>query len=371
MLAIAIPLPVSAASTVDQFFGIPRLDRLQGCLSSLLVYAGLLDFAVKLSSDWKVRPAPWHRVRFVHAGVTISVMVASFTVASVLGTAASARFLPAPGTFNAVTVFWIAYLQFGIVATIWAAVLFWRQVPRTTLVSIRIAVLLLACATSLQLFYFMTRVASLLSSTTVFLNAGAVLSTIYFVFVAVGCSIAAIQPVIKAGRDWARCHRLYPLWRDLVLAVPDIELMPSPAADFCHFRDNAFRLHRRMVEIRDGLLAMDKWLWPADLEKVAPARPLPGVTEDRLAATTTAYLLRIAFRAFAADRERAASPPGFLGRGGGEDAESELRWQLAVAAAWTGMARKGADDSGTTSITDSMAPDPAISEGPPAPEVRR
>jgi hypothetical protein len=373
MLAIAIPLPVSAASTVDQFFGIPRLDRLVGILAALAVMAGLLDFAVKMSSDWKVRPAPWHRVRFAYAGLTAAAMTASFTVASVLGTATSDKFLPAPRTFNAVTVFWIAWIVFGVVTNAWAAVLFWKQVPRTTLASIRIAVLLLACATTVSPIWFLTRIASLLSSATVFLNAVSVVSTIYFVLVAVGCSIAAIQPVIKAGRDWASCHRLYPLWRDLALAAPDIAFMtrPGPAADFFHFRHNALRLNRRMVEIRDGFLAMDKWLWPADLEKVPPARPAPDVTEDRLAATTTAYLLKVAFQAYAADRERSASPPGLLGQGGGTDAESELRWQLAVAAAWTGIVGKGVDHIGATTITDSMAPDPATSGGPPAPEVRR
>jgi len=300
-------------------------------------------------------------------------MAASFTVASAMGTATNDRFLPAPRTFTAVTVYWIAYLSFSIITTVWATVLYWKQVPRTTLASIRVAVLLLASATTVNPIYLMTRIASLLSSTTVFLNAGVVLSTIYFVLVAVGCSIAAIQPVIKAARDWANCHRLYPLWRDLALAAPDIALMtpPEPAADFFHFRHNALRLNRRMVEIRDGFLAMDKWLWPTDLKKVPPARPGPDITEDQLAAATTAYLLQIAFQAYAANRQRSASPPGLLGQGGGTDTESELRWQLAVAAAWTSIAGKGVDHSGIASTSGSLAQDPAISGGPPTPEVRR
>src|SRR5262249_47837278 len=182
------------------------------------------------------------------------------------------------------------------------------------------------------------------------LNRLALLPPIYFALVAVGCPIAAIQPVIKARRDWANCRRLYPLWHELVLAAPDIALPPEPAAGFFHVPDNALRLNRRMVEIRDGFLAMDKWLWPTDLDKVPPARPAPGTTEDQAAATTTAYLLQIAFQAHKDGRERSASPPGLLLQGGGEDADSELRWQLAVAAAWTSKARKGAPQSGATSI---------------------
>jgi len=373
MLALTIPLPVPFGTAVDQFLGVPRLDRLVGCLAAVALIAGLLDFAVKMSSDWKVRPAPWHRVRFAYAGLTAAVMVASFTVATVLGTPSSAKFLPVPGTFNVVTVYWIAYIAFVVVTSVWAAVLYWKQVPRTTLMSIRIAVLLLACATTVEPFPYLLRIPSLFSSDVAYLNAVTVLSTIYFVLVAVGCSIAAIQPVIKARRDWTNCRRLYPLWHALVLAAPDIELMtpPDPAAGLLHRRDNALRLHRRMVEIRDGLLAMDKWLWPEDLDKVPSVRPAPDVTEDQRAATTTAYLLQIAFQAHKDGRERSASPPGLLGQGGGTDAESELRWQLAVAAAWTSIARKGADHSGTRGMSAPLAQDPATSGGPAAPEMTR
>jgi hypothetical protein len=370
-LAITIPLPAGTATTVDQFLGVARLDRLVGCLAAVAMMAGLLDLAVKMSSDWKVRPAPWHRVRFAYAGLTTATMTVCFTAATVLGTASTDKFLPAPRTFTAVTVYWIAYISFGIVTNVWATVLYWKQVPRTTLASIRIAVFLLACATTVGPLWHLTRIPSLFSSDVVFLNAVSVLSTIYFVLVAVGCSIAAIQPVIQAARDRANCHRLYPLWRDLVSAAPDIALPPEPAVGFFHFPDNALRLNRRMIEIRDGLLAMDKWLWPADLAKVPPARLAPDIPEDRLAATTTACLLQIAFQAFAAGRERSASPPGLLGQGGGEDAESELRWQLAVAAAWTGVVRKGADHGAATSINGSVAQDAAASGDPSAPEVRR
>jgi len=95
------------------------------------------------------------------------------------------------------------------------------------------------------------------------------------------------------------------------------------------------------------------------VEKIPPARPAPDTTEDQAAAATTADLLQIAFQAHKAGRERSASPPGLLGQGGGTDAESELRWQLAVAAAWASIAGKGVSRSGATSINDSMAQDPA------------
>lgn len=52
--------------------------------------------------------------------------------------------------------------------------------------------------------------------------------------------------------DWARSYRsyraLYPLWRDLYESSPDIALEPPSAA----VSEMDYRLHRRVVEIRDG-----------------------------------------------------------------------------------------------------------------------
>ena len=52
--------------------------------------------------------------------------------------------------------------------------------------------------------------------------------------------------------------RLYPLWHDLCLALPAIALVlpTAPLADRFSPRDVPFRLCRRVVEIRDGLLTL-------------------------------------------------------------------------------------------------------------------
>ena len=54
------------------------------------------------------------------------------------------------------------------------------------------------------------------------------------------------------------CRRLYPLRRDLCEAAPEVPLdtVPGPVADLLSFGDLPFRLYRRVVEIRDGQLAL-------------------------------------------------------------------------------------------------------------------
>jgi len=78
----------------------------------------------------------------------------------------------------------------------------------------------------------------------------------------VGCTMPAWGPHIgiPALVIWLRRHRahrhLYPLWRDLYQVNPEIALLrPLPRLiDALILYDLDFRLYRRVVEIRDGIL---------------------------------------------------------------------------------------------------------------------
>jgi len=80
----------------------------------------------------------------------------------------------------------------------------------------------------------------------------------------IGCTMPAWGPHIgiPALVIWLRRHRayrhLYPLWRDLHQVSPEIALLrPLPRLiDALILYDLDFRLYRRVVEIRDGILAL-------------------------------------------------------------------------------------------------------------------
>ncbi len=80
----------------------------------------------------------------------------------------------------------------------------------------------------------------------------------------VGATLPAWGPHIgvPAMYGWATrylaCRRLYPLWRDLSRAVPDLALVPptSTIPDLLAVQDLDLRLTHRMVEIRDARLAL-------------------------------------------------------------------------------------------------------------------
>ena len=77
--------------------------------------------------------------------------------------------------------------------------------------------------------------------------------------VAAGGVLPAAQhwPLVRQAGFYRSLRRLYPLWDGLRQAVPGIALDPVPTwADRLDPRDLRMRLYRRVIEIRDGYMAL-------------------------------------------------------------------------------------------------------------------
>jgi hypothetical protein len=105
--------------------------------------------------------------------------------------------------------------------------------------------------------------------------------------VATGFTMPSWGPRLSAARVWVSNYRayqrLYPLWSDLYRAVPEIALNP-PAPSFVErisHGDLRYRLYRRVIEIRDGLLAMRPYM---NAERAAAAA---AVADGREGSPTT------------------------------------------------------------------------------------
>ncbi|MFD0658600.1 MAB_1171c family putative transporter [Thermocatellispora tengchongensis] len=125
--------------------------------------------------------------------------------------------------------------------------------------------------------------------------------------------------IAPAWLAWLRDYRAYqalrPLWRALYAADPRIALTPAAPVllDLVAVRDLRFRLYRRVIEIRDGRLALMPYLDP-DVAAAARVgrrdrRHRPGAGRGR-----RSRLLHAALRARAAGtaaaREHAPDIPG-------------------------------------------------------------
>ncbi|MBW1596155.1 MAB_1171c family putative transporter [Streptomyces sp. JJ38] len=148
-----------------------------------------------------------------------------------------------------------------------------------------------------------------------------------------GWTVPSWGPRLSEAAQWCGHYRSYrrlrPLWWALYRANPGIALEAPPTRlhEFVPGRDLEYRLYRRVIEIRDGQLALRPYMDPDSVR--AEARRL-GLSDT--APSYEALLLRSALTA------RTAGPPG-PGSGGPEsvthapdgDIDEEIAWLTRVA----------------------------------------
>lgn len=86
---------------------------------------------------------------------------------------------------------------------------------------------------------------------------------------------------------WSTYWRLYPLWDALRQAVPEIELAPEPGTRW----DIRYRLHRRVIEIRDAQLALRPYSRAEVADQAAAAGKSAGLALGKLAAVVEATVI--------------------------------------------------------------------------------
>jgi hypothetical protein len=162
-----------------------------------------------------------------------------------------------------------------------------------------------------------------------------VLAAVTVGFVAAGATLSAWSPVVSSVLGRVRAYRAYrriePLWAALRAAVPGIALEPG--------RELAagpeFALYRRVIEIRDGHLALRAHFEPGLPARAAAEARRAGVPEADIAATVEAVTLAAAIEAERAGR-RFAPPdkaPEHLEEADA-DVAAEADWLVRVSRAW-------------------------------------
>lgn len=135
-------------------------------------------------------------------------------------------------------------------------------------------------------------------------------------------------------RSYRSRRRLFPLWQAMYGATPEIALYPptSRLRDMCAARDLDFRLHRRVIEIRDGMLALRPYLDPGVAAAARSAGLDSGLTGDDLDAH--AHAAALAAAVVAKESGRSAVPAVSDRLSGGTDPGNEVAWLQRVAAAY-------------------------------------
>ncbi|MEQ4302037.1 MAB_1171c family putative transporter [Plantactinospora sp. B6F1] len=282
-LCIALPaagftMAVPAVYTsVNRLFGVPNL-------ASLLVYGCIVGYSITalvMLMLWHMPAAealPRARVLAVFYGLVLVTMAVLFAFSGATVEAPSDFddvYGPRPvgGTFLLV---YVSAFAFGLGVAAWRSLQFANRVARTDgRPWLRRGLRLVAVGSIIALGYCLGKggyvVAAWLGTTLPTLSdlgtlcacLGALVITTGFTIPSWGPSLSAAAEKVRRARTYLR---LYPLWHAMYQAMPEIALDPpaSRRADLRMLRDLDFALYRRVIEIRDGRLALAPYLAPAD-----------------------------------------------------------------------------------------------------------
>jgi hypothetical protein len=299
----------------DELTGVPNLAR-------LIAHYGIIGFAVSvqlLLLHWTVeRPSPrriW--IRFVAVAGAVAAMAVFFVLAP-LDTSLTSEFTAVYGDAPYMAAYMLVYLGYFVIALIDILRLSWRFTGLTRQPFLRIGLRLVSYGAIFGLAYGLEKGFYVASR-----NAGfepipmdvqeqmsPLLTGPGCVLMLIGFTIPSWGPRLVAGRAWLRrlraYRRLYPLWKLLYDATPEIALDPEQPHR-SSVRDLEYRLVRRVVEIRDGWLALRPY-FDARVAREAAARS--GASQDAIHAAVLAAAVRAKARSERPAELYTADPQG-------------------------------------------------------------
>ncbi|MFE9447018.1 MAB_1171c family putative transporter [Streptomyces sp. NPDC006739] len=253
----------------------------------------------------------------------------------------------------------LTYLLVFIVSQAVPCVTIFRQcgpyARMTDKASLRQALRVLSVAAVILFLYCLARTVNILTAAGgidigVWTLAASVFSAAGIVTLSLSLTITSWGASATRLAEWAHSYRsyraLYPLWRDLYESSPDIVLEPPGAS----VSDLDYRLHRRVIEIRDGWRDLRPYIdrssnggGPGTGSPASPGSPgSPGSTEESRQAFAEAAQIRQALHA----KRAGTIPDDNKDAADFEDRDTdnftaEVAWLTKVASAYRRLGRAG------------------------------
>lgn len=216
-----------------------------------------------------------------------------------------------------------------------------RMTDKATL---RQALRMLSVAAVILFLYCLTRTVNILTAASgidigVWKLASNVFSAVGIVTLSLSLTRPSWGTSVAKLLEWARNYRsyraLYPLWRDLYEASPDIVLEPPGSS----VSDLDYRLHRRVIEIRDGWRDLRPYI---DRTANGYGGPGPGASEESRQAFAEAAQIRQALHA----KRNGTIPDNNRDAGDFEERDTdnftaEVAWLTKVASAYSKLGDAG------------------------------
>ncbi|WP_030548838.1 MAB_1171c family putative transporter [Streptomyces albus] len=331
----------------DSFLGVGNLAILVMHVSAVAFCVSAQIILLRWATD--AEEAVWRTRSWLTAGIALNaLLIALFFIAGGPGRPAT-DFNTGSGQPLVLT-----YLLFFIVSQAVPCVTIFRQCGRyarmTDNDSLRQALRMLRVAAVILFLYCSARTVNILTAANgidigVWQLASNVFSAAGIFVLSLSLTVPTWGSPVARMVEWVRGYRsyraLYPLWRDLYESSPDIVLEPSGAASVS---DLNYRLHRRVIEIRDGWRDLRPYI-----ERTSGGTPHgpggagSGESEESRQAFAEAAQIRQALRA----KRAGTIPDDNKDAGGGfEDRDTdnltaEIVWLTKVASAYRRLSKTG------------------------------
>ncbi len=273
-LTLAMTLRTPAVMhAIDNGTGINNLSTLLKQYLGVTAAAAVLEFVYVIA---RPHSRAGVRNRMGAAGATMAVLTVLFAFVP-RRTEAEDFFDRSAGSVPATAylLVWLVYLGTAMAMATW---LFWGSSRHAGAGWLRTGLRLLGAGTASGVAYALSRVVYLLLRLTEVAGPGsdAGASTVTDTMkqaaiglILVGSSVPAVGVAWRAFWHWRYLRALHPLWRDLTGVVPEVVL-----GEELRRRELRMRLHRRVVEIRDAILALQPYVSAAQRDAAgAAARP--------------------------------------------------------------------------------------------------
>ncbi|MFE9253902.1 MAB_1171c family putative transporter [Streptomyces sp. NPDC006879] len=258
--------------TIDNGTGVNNLSTLLKQYLGIMAAAAVLEFVYVIA---RPHQRAGFRLRMAAVGTTMTALTVLFAFVP-RQTETTDFFDSSAGsaTATAYLLVWLAYLATAMAVATW---LFWGSSRQAGAGWLRAGLRLLGAGTAVGVMYALSRAGYLVLRLTgaVTPHSDAVTSTVTDTMkhasiglILIGSSVPALGVAWRAARHWWYLRALRPLWHDLTGAVPEVVLGEELSR-----RELRMRLHRRVVEIRDAILALQPYVSVAQRDAADAAAP--------------------------------------------------------------------------------------------------
>lgn len=263
-VALTIRLP-RVDAFLEQATGVAQIGTLLKHTIGIVAMLSLINWATMLTSkSARQDPLPLTAPRYVVAALSIIAMTGLFL--AIPGRHPGDDYFITEHAGNGVaTLYQLVFVGYVALAMVIATVLFGRSARRAD-GALRTSLMLMAVGSAVGIGYTVLRTLYLVASQlghafpggdAGFESASKWLKIVNLILVSAGTSFPAYTAVVRARRQWVALGALEPLWALATSAVPHVVLVGA-ADQPRRFdpRDTDFRLHRRVIEIRDAAMTL-------------------------------------------------------------------------------------------------------------------